>query len=187
MDYGSFFHFCVILPRNNINYHLEYIRPTKMNKIHEFALLLISVLLISTGFSSCGLGGKEDPEYPLFVSYSISAGEVSFEGPEELLKDIKSWINTNQIAFDRKVNYSSGAASEFETTDAEAIKKFDEEFMPKFVAYLNEVKNKLASGTYGDSPTVKASFGVYASRGQGENRSIKYEVVNLVYPSGSAL
>lgn len=157
-----------------------------MNKIHEFTLLLISVLLISTGLSSCGLGGKEDPEYPLYVSYSISAGEVSFEGPEELLIDIKSWINTNQIAFDRKVNYSSGSISEFETTDAEAIKKFDEEFMPKFVAYLDEVKRKLASGTYGDNPTVKASFGVYASRGQGQNRSLKYQIVNLTYPSGSA-
>ena len=112
-----------------------------MNKIHEFTLLLVSVILISTGFSSCGLGGKEDPEYPLYVSYVISAGETSFEGPEQLLIDIKAWINDNQIAYDRKVNYSSGASSEFETTDAEAIDKFDTEFIPKFNAYLGQIKN----------------------------------------------
>ena len=157
-----------------------------MNKIHEFTLLLVSIIFLSAGLSSCDLGDKPDPEFPLYVSYVISAGEVSFEGPEQLLIDIKAWINDNQIAYDEKVNYSSGAASEFATTDAKAIKKFDEEFMPKFNAYLEQVRNNLSTGTYGKNPSVKASFGVYAARRQGENRDLKYAIVDLTYPSGSA-
>lgn len=157
-----------------------------MKQISNWVFSMVCFLLATTMVSSCDLHTPDDPEYPLYVTYTISAGEASFNGPEQLLIDIKSWIDNNQIVYDQKVNYSTGAVEEFTTTDAEAAKKYEDEFLPKFKAYLDQVKSKLANGTYGENVTVDATFYVFASRTQGDGGNIKYDTIKLVYPSSSA-
>jgi hypothetical protein len=154
-----------------------------MKKIYTLALLLISLIAVAGITASCEFDVHEDPDYPLFVTYTISAGEVSFSGPEQLSADIQKWIHDNQVVYDRSVKYSTGEASEFATADAEAAKKFDE-FKPKFMAFLEEVKTSLAKGVYGDEfKQVKATFYVFASRAQGNDRDLKYEHIEFVYPN----
>lgn len=161
--------------------------PTKMRHIYNnWAFSLACFIIAATTLSSCDLSTPPDPEFPLYVTYTISASEDTYTGPDQLLLDIKSWIDENQIVYDEKANYTTGDASEFATTDAAAIKKYEEEFVPKFTAYLEQAKGKLSSGTYGSAATVNATFQVYASRAQGEGRNLKYDIITFVYPSSSA-
>jgi len=153
-----------------------------MKQIYKYALSLACIILAATSFSSCEWDNSPEPDHPLYVTYTISAGSVSFEGPEELLNEMLAWIKANAIIYDTQVNYTSGTASEFAKTDAEATQKYETQFMPKFRSYLNEVKGKLASGAYGSNVQVKATFYTFASRGQGEQRDLKYEQVEFVFP-----
>lgn len=148
--------------------------------------LPILIVLTLAGITSCDwekLDRSPEPEHPLYVTYTISASSLEFAGPDQLLIDIQTWIKTNQIAYDKQVNYKSGEASEFSKTDAEAVKKY-EEFVPKFRAYLEEVKKKLATGTYGEltNGSVSALFSVYAARTQGEGGNLKYDQIKFTYP-----
>ena len=134
-----------------------------------------------TAFLSCGLGDRTDPDHPLFVSYTISVSYDQYNGPDELLVEIKDWVEKNSVIYDTEVNYSTGAPEEFAHSDNEAIQKYNQ-FLPKFKAYLNEVTQKLANGSYGAGAKVQADFYVYAVRGQGQGRDLKSEHVNYVYP-----
>ena len=154
-----------------------------MKKIQSLALLLMSLLVMVGITASCGLGTPEDPEHPIYVSYTISAGVFSFEGPEELQLDIEAWIKANQILYDTQVNYSTGEASEFSKADAEAIRQYNETFLPKFKSHLNEVTASLNKGTYGKDAKVKATFYVFASRRQGKDGDLKYEHIDFNYPN----
>ena len=94
-----------------------------------------------------------------------------------------AWVKANSIIYDTNVNYTSGEASEFTTTDAEAATKYENEFVPKFKAYLNEVKSKLATGAYGRDVEVRASFYTFANRAQGKQGDLKYEHIEFIYPA----
>ncbi len=152
-----------------------------MNKIYSFTVLLFSLLTVIGMASSCDINMHEDPDHPSYVTYTISAGEISFSGPDQLLLDIQAWIKSNQISYDTQVSYTTGEASEFARTDAEAVKRY-EEFLPKFRAYLDHVDAELARGTYGNVEQVKATFYVFASRAQGKGNDIRYEHIEFSYP-----
>lgn len=156
-----------------------------MKRIHAFALLILSLLTITGLTSSCEFNSHEDPDHPLYVEYTISAGNLSFSGPQQLLLYIQNWIKENQIVYVKQVNYSTGDASEFSTTDAEAIKKY-EEFLPKFKALFNKLDQELAKGTYGkENINVNAIFYVFAKRAQGKDGNLKYDQLDYVYPSSN--
>ena len=153
-----------------------------MKKIYTLALLLSSMLML-VGLSSCEFDtSPEPPDYPIYVTYIITAQNLSFEGPQTLLNEIDQWIKDNRVAYDIRMNYSTGDPSEFTKQDAEAVKKY-EEFLPKFKTYLDkEIKGKLGKGDYETVKQVKATYSVTAKRVQGQQGDLKYEQVNFVYP-----
>ena len=156
-----------------------------MKTFHKILLLCVGMILLPAAFISCEWAHTEDPDHPLYVSYSITASNLQFNGPALLLTDIKSWIKENQVLYDVQVNYTTGEASEFAKTDADAIQKY-EEFVPKFKAYLKEVSKDLAAGKYPDmNPPVTATFSVYAARIQGQDGNLKYDQIDFVYPDSS--
>lgn len=158
-----------------------------MKILKNFSLVLVCALLAATSFSSCDWDASNEPEHPLYVSYSISAGYISFIGPDQLLLDIQSWIKANQFVYDKQVDYDTGEASDFEKTDKDAVKKY-EEFAPKFKAYLEgEVKKDLAAGKYNNAETntpatVISTFYISATRVQGKGGNLKYEEFKFSYP-----
>ena len=173
---------------SNFAHNMTTEKPSRMKTYKRFLMLFAICILAATSFSSCEWDASEEPEHPLYVSYSISASEASFVGPDQLLVDILTWIKENQKVYDVKANYSTGHASEFAKTDADAIKYYDE-FASKFKAYLEqEVTTKLNKGYYKSNNskettvTVNASFHVYAQRIQGEDGNLKYEDVKFSYP-----
>lgn len=158
-----------------------------MSKFTKSFLLIASILLMGA-LLACDwddLDKSDDPDHPLYVSYTISVGQTAFDGPEQLLADINAWVKANQIMFDRQVNYSTGDPSEFTKTDAEAIKKY-EEFVPKFKSYLEDVKRRVADGFYttAEQPdvTVHARFYTFAARVQGTGNNLKSETFELNWP-----
>ena len=79
--------------------------PTKMRHIYNnWAFSLACFIIAATTLSSCDLSTPPDPEFPLYVTYTISASEGTYTGPDQLLLDIKSWIDENQIVYDEKAN-----------------------------------------------------------------------------------
>lgn len=154
-----------------------------MKTFQKITMLLASLILAATSFSSCEWDNSPEPDHPLYVTYNITAGNIQFTGPELLLPEMLEWIKNNQIVYDKQVSYSTGEASEFTKTDSEAINRYEKEFLPKFQAYLDEVKSKLASGAYGDGAVVDATFYTTASRTQGQGGTLKYEEFKLLYPA----
>lgn len=153
-----------------------------MKSLFRITLLITCMMLASGAFTSCEFDTSPEYDHPLYVTYAISAGNLEFVGPEQLLVDMSAWIKSNQIVYDKQVNYSTGDASEFAKTDAEAIQQYGT-FLPKFKAYLDEVRGKLADGTYGElTEPVKAIFYVSASRTQGKEGHLKYEQITFNYP-----
>ena len=152
-----------------------------MKSFFKITFLVTSMILASM-FTSCEWDTSPELDHPLYVSYTITAGVLEFNGPEELLADMNAWIKAHQIIFDKELNYSTGEASEFVKTDAEAVTKYNT-FLPQFKAYLEEVKGKLAIGTYGKVETpIKALFYVCAVRAQGQEGKLKYDQVEFNYP-----
>ena len=153
-----------------------------MKKIYTLAILLASVLLL-VGVTSCEFDrSPEDPDYPIYVTYIITAENLSFDGPEKVLKEIDQWIKSNRVAYDVRMNYSTGDPSEFTKQDAEAIKKY-EEFLPKFKAYLEkDLKAKLSSAEFENVKQVKATYSVTARRVQGQQGDLRYDQVDFIYP-----
>lgn len=153
-----------------------------MKSLFRITLLMTCMMLASGMFTSCEFDTSPEYDHPLYVTYTISAGSLEFSGPEQLLVDINAWIKSNQIVYDKQVNYSTGDASEFAKTDAEAITQYNT-FYPKFKAYLDEVKGKLATGTYGElEQPIKAIFYVSASRTQGKEGHLKYDQISFNFP-----
>lgn len=156
--------------------HLE------MKKIYNLFLLTICLILATATFTACEFDTSPEPDYPSYVTYTISVGYTTFEGSELVLTDIETWIKNNQIIYDTPAKYSTGAPSEFSQQDAEAVKKYDE-FVPKAKAFFEEVRGKLNVKAYGsDVNSVKGTFYVFVTRGQGDGRDLKSETINLVYP-----
>ena len=159
-----------------------------MKTIKKLSMLFACLILSATSFTSCEWDTSGEPDHPLFVSYTITAGAVRFDGPEQLLTDINAWIKANQIVYDVQVNYTTGDASEFTATDAQAITKYNE-FAPKFKEYLNDMMKKLGEGAYKDeetgSNTTVATFFISAARTQGQEGSLKYEQVEFNYPKSN--
>jgi hypothetical protein len=154
-----------------------------MNKLHKYTLMLVTILLAVTAFSSCDWDNSPEPEYPTKVTYSISASYTEFSGPDELIKDIKDWIQKNQTGYAADANYTTGAASEFVRQDAQAAQEMNK-FLKLFQDYLNnDVRKALAAGTYGQDVTVRIAFYVYVVRYQGEDRTVKTETVMFTYPN----
>lgn len=147
------------------------------------SLLLIACLMLGASmFNSCEWDTSPEPEHPSYITYTISAASIEFNGPDQLLTDIKDWIKEYQDVYDKEVYYSTGEASEFSKTDAEAVKKY-EAFLPKFKSFIDECKNRLASGKYGELETpVKARFSVFAKRTQGQDGNLRYDEVSLTHP-----
>ena len=148
-------------------------------------MLLASMFLSLATFTSCEWDDSPEPEHPLYVTYTITAGAIEYTGPELLLPEIQAWIKTNQIVYDKPASYTTGEASEFAKTDAEAIKKYNDEFAPKFKSYLKELNSKLAAGAYGDNVKVNATFYLAASRTQGKDGTLKYEEIQFIFPSSN--
>jgi hypothetical protein len=154
-----------------------------MNKLHKYTLMLVTILLAVTAFSSCDWDNSPEPEYPTKVTYSISASYTEFSGPDELIKDIKDWIQKNQTGYAADANYTTGAKSEFVKQDAAAAKEMDK-FLNLFKSYLeNDVKRELAAGTYGSNVTVHALFYTYVARLQGQEPTVRTETVVFDYPN----
>ena len=149
-----------------------------MKKFYIVSILLISSLLALT---SCEFDTSPEPDYPLYATYTISANYTQFSGPAQLLTDIMQWVKANQDIYDTPVRYSTGAATEFAKTDAEAIERYNE-FLIKFKAYLVEASKKVAEGAYGSAAQVNGQFYVYAARTQGQDGNLKSESVPLIYP-----
>ena len=97
-----------------------------MKWIETSLLRLACLFLAVTSFTSCEWDTSPEPEHSLYITYTISAGIASFEGPEQLMLDIQAWIKENQEIYDKKVNYSTGEASEFTKTDDDVVKKYEE-------------------------------------------------------------
>jgi len=157
-----------------------------MKNLYRLSLLITCFVIACTVVSSCGLDTPEDPDFPLYVTYNISVEVEDFNGSNQLLADINKWVETNKFAYDEKVNYTTGAPEEFAESDKKAIEEKYDVFVPKFKAFLEEIKSKLANGTYGDHKQVKARFLVYCSRMQGQGKLLASEVIDFVYPSSSA-
>lgn len=153
-----------------------------MNIYQKLSAGIFFCVIAVAAFTACEWDSSPEPEHPLFVTYIITAGVDEYTGSDELLQDINKWIKTNQKAYDVEVSYSSGAASEFAQTDAEAIKIY-EAFAPKFKAFLNECLAKLAKGNYEPDNQVNATFFIAATRTQGQGGGLKYEKVQLIYPN----
>lgn len=152
-----------------------------MKSFIKITFLVASMIMVSM-FSSCDWDTSPEYDHPLYVTYTITAEPLEFNGPEQLLVDMKSWIKANHIIYDKEVNYSTGEASEFAKTDADAIAKYNT-FLPQFRAYLEEVKGKLAAGTYGKVETpIRALFYVSAVRTQGQEGTLKYDQIEFTYP-----
>lgn len=146
--------------------------------------LAVCMLCALSLCNSCGFGIPEDPEFPSFVSYTISGDVLTLSsGPEQLLDDVKAWLKDNAIYIEVKANYSTGEASEFATHDADAVKKYEEQYIPKFNAYLADLRTKLASGAYGDVDVVKITFCTYAMRVQGKDNTLAYDQHEFSYPA----
>ena len=153
-----------------------------MRQFVKTSLLIFSMMIVSAVFTSCEWDTSQDPEHPLYVSYTISASAAEFVGPQLLLQDINAWIKENQLVYDKAVNYSTGEASEFTKTDAQAVSEY-EIFLPKFRAYLDEIKTQIAAGKYGEiTDPVTAIFAVYAKRTQGKEGNLKYDQIKFSYP-----
>ncbi len=156
-----------------------------MKRFHQLLMTATCLLLVMISNSSCGLNPPEDPDHPLYVTYTISGEVISFEGPDQLLLDVRAWLKANSIANDVKVSYSTGDLSEFAATDADAVKKYENEFLPKVKEYLKELNTKLSAGTYGKVEQVKMILCTYASRKQGEQGTLKYEQHEYSYPTAA--
>lgn len=153
-----------------------------MKTLQNNLLLLGCLILAAMSFNSCEFNHIPDPEHPIFVSYTISAGNLSFNGPDQLLADIRAWIKENQEVYDIEVSYSTGEKSEFTKPDNEAIVKY-EKFASKFIAYLSDQKAKLAAGKYGNiNHPISATFYMSAVRTQGKEGTLKYEQIDFHYP-----
>lgn len=158
-----------------------------MKNLRIISLVLLTLALTVTGFTACEWDTSDEPDHPIYVSYSITAGSVTFAGPEQLLADIQTWVKANQSVYDKNIANYTGEASDFIKTDAEAVKKYDE-FAPKFRKYLDEdVTEALKAGKYDDTETntpatVQAVFFTSASRVQGKDGHLKYEEIKYSYP-----
>ena len=154
-----------------------------MKELSRLLSLAVCMLCALSLCNSCGLGIPEDPEFPSYVSYTVSGDVLTLtSGPEQLLEDVKAWLKDNAIYIEVQANYSTGEASEFATHDAAALKKYQEQYIPKFNAYLADLRTKLASGAYGDVDVVKITFCTYAKREQGKDNTLAYAQHDFVYP-----
>ena len=151
-----------------------------MKTVHKLSVLLVCLTL---GLMSMECDRSPEPEHVTYISYQVSAqlNEETYAGPKELVQEMNKWIEQNEVYYDLRYDYSTGAASEFTQKDAEALAKY-EPFKTKFTQYLEEVKGKLAKGSFGKDPKVSATFRVFAERGQGQDRVLKEETVNFTYP-----
>ena len=132
---------------------------TVMKKIYRLSLLTICFLLSMTALTSCEFDTSPEPDYPKYVTYTISVGHTSYSGPDAFLSDIMK----------------------FTQQDAEAVQKYNA-FVPKVKAYFEEMRGKLNNKVYGDSPKVNGTFYVFVTRGQGQGRDLKSETITFVYP-----
>lgn len=150
----------------------------------SFQRLSMLFILLVLSLTSCEWDNSPEPPHPTYISYNISAWlEDGYTGPELLFEDINTWIKNNSDAYDKKVEYSTGDASEFKTTDAEALTRYTA-FKSKFTKYLDtEIKTRLAAGAY-ESKDVKvnATFYVFAERLQGNDNKLKSEKIVFTYP-----
>ena len=158
-----------------------------MKKFYKFSLFITCFIFACISFSSCGINTTEDPDFPLYVTYSISVYCDEFNGPDQLLTNINKWVDDNHYAYDEKVNYSTGAPEEFTTSDKMAVEEKYNVFLPKFKTFLEETRTKLANGAYGDAKQqVKAHFIVYCSRLQGQGNTLACDGIDFIYPTQSS-
>jgi len=152
-----------------------------MRTYQKILASILCYIIATVAFTACEWDNSPEPDHPLFVTYTISAGVAEYTGSNLLLQDINTWIKANQRVYDVEIRYTSGDASEFTQQDADAVKAY-ESFAPKFKAYLDEVKAKLAKGDYEPDNQVDATLYIFATRTQGESGNLKYEQIRLVYP-----
>lgn len=153
-----------------------------MKRFFKYSVALACIAVAAIALYSCEWDTSEDADFPMYVTYDISATDATYEGPDSLLIDIQKWIRDNMIIYDIRVDYTTGAASEFVQTDTEARKKYDTVFLPKFKAYMKELDEKLEAGAYSDTIQVNAVFYSYATRRQGQEPNLRYDEFTLVYP-----
>lgn len=154
-----------------------------MKKTYRYLSMAVCVLFVMALCNSCDR--PEDPEFPSYVTYNITGDILYYDGPDQLLPDIKAWLRANDLSYDAQLNYTTGEASEFVETDAGAVRKYEEQYLPKFRTYLNELYAKIANGTYGKQESVKIIFCTYASRTQGKQNTLAYDQHEFSYPSAA--
>ena len=156
-----------------------------MKKLYKFSLFITILVVACASFSSCGIDSTEDdPDFPLYVTYTISVYNEKYSGPNQVLTMINKWVENNKTIKDERVDYKTGAPEEFASMDQEYINKYNE-FVPKFKAFLEETKTKLANGSYGDVKQVNGHFVVYCSRIQGQGNQLASEGIDFTYPDPS--
>ncbi len=145
----------------------------------------LSVLLACLALSLMSMECDRSPEPPhvKYISYTISAelDAATYVGPIPLTADIKAWLDDNEVYYDLPYEYSTGAASEFTKYDTQALSRY-EPFKKKFLEKLDDFKERLSKNAYGKDVTVKATYRVFAERGQGQDRVLKSETVTFSYP-----
>lgn len=152
-----------------------------MKTVQKLSVLLVCLAL---GLMSMECDNSPEPEHVKFISYQVSAqlDATTYSGPKALITEVQKWLDSNEVYYDLKYEYKTGAASEFTKFDTEALTKY-EPFKTKFLQYLDgELKGKLAKGDFGKDVKVNATFRIFAERGQGESRVLREETVNFTYP-----
>ena len=152
-----------------------------MKLFHKFWIACACMFIAAASLSSCDWDTSPDYDHPTYVTYSVTATDVSFTGPEQLLLDIQAWIEANQFIKDIKIEHPTGGDSDYVSSDAEVIRKY-EAFASKFKAYLNDLKGKLEADKYGSGTKVISQFAISATRMQGNDRTLRQETVDFVYP-----
>ena len=155
-----------------------------MKNFYTAIALLITSVMLTAGLASCEFDSSNEPDFPIYVSYTISAGYVNYNGPQELINEFQAWLRENSSVYDEPVKYTTGEASEFTKTDNKAIEKYNT-FVSNFKIFLEEAKAKLASGAYGSVTSASGTFYLFAHRTQGQDGDLRYEQIEFVYPDSS--
>lgn len=152
-----------------------------MKTIQKLSVLLVC---LTFGLMSMECDRSPEPDHVKFISYQVSAelNDETYAGPKDLASEITKWIENNEVYYDLKYEYQTGAASEFTKFDTEALTKY-EPFKTKFTQYLDGIKGRIAKGDFSiKDGKVSASFRVFCERGQGQDRVLKEETINFSYP-----
>ncbi len=143
-----------------------------------FLFFLIVVTVIS--LSSCD-NKHDDPDFPVYATYHVSFDENSYEGPDQMRKDINAWIKSNSITFDEFVAHSQKDSIDYLKADSIAITVYDEQ-VKEFKKLVAISIFKLFLKEYGDDRKASVSYTASIIRVQGGNPVLSTQIVEMKFP-----